>query len=105
MKDLMQNAFFRNRWIESLIFLEKEKIVNLFYVKQLNLDPIYTCFNDFVILRQEDWFNSLNCVLILYKQHCVGFHILFRCNKVMVKKSFSKIFVRCSLYKALSEIV
>ena len=25
----MQTVFFRNRWIESFIFLEKEKIVNL----------------------------------------------------------------------------
>ena len=25
----MQTAFFRNRWIESLVFLKKEKILNL----------------------------------------------------------------------------
>ena len=27
-KHLIQTAFFRNRWIESLIFLEKEKKAN-----------------------------------------------------------------------------
>ena len=31
--------------------------------------------------------NSLNCVLILYTQHCIGLHILLTCNRVMVKKS------------------
>ena len=31
---------------------------------------------------------SLECVLILYKEHCLGFHILFRCNRVMVKIPF-----------------
>ena len=29
----MQTAFFKNRWIESLILLEKEKIMNLFVLK------------------------------------------------------------------------
>ena len=48
------------------------------------LDPVCTCCNDFVILSYEDWFNSLNCVLILYKQHSVGFNILIRCNHLFL---------------------
>ena len=30
------------------------------------------------------------CVLIIYQQYIVGFHIFLRCNRVMVKKSFLK---------------
>ena len=26
---------------------------------------------------------KIDCVLILYKQHYVGSHVLFRCNRVM----------------------
>ena len=55
------------------LFLEKEKIVNLLYDLYMFLLFCY-------ILGQEESFNSLNCVLILYKHHCVGFHILLRCN-------------------------
>ena len=65
------------------------------------LDPICTCFNDFVILSEEDSFNSLNCVLILYKEHSAGFNILHRWNRAMVEKSFFKHFF--SLYKVLLE--
>ena len=30
----------------------------------------------FLYIKLTDWSNSLSCVVILYKQHCVGFEIL-----------------------------
>ena len=51
-----------SEWIESIIFLEKEKIINLYFFKQLNV--ILHTLQSFAILRS--WFNSFNCVLILY---------------------------------------
>ena len=73
------------------------------FLNTWSLDGICTCFNYFVVLCWEDWFNSLNCVLILCKQHCAGFQILFRFNKVVVKRSFFLILVRCSLYNVLCD--
>ena len=49
-------------------------------------------------------FSFLN-TWILDPLHCVRFHILVRCNRVIVKNIFLRIFVRCSLYNFLSEIV
>ena len=91
------------------------------YILQVSMDRIIDIFGEknhksfmrsarvliiCYILCEEDWFNNLNCVLILYKLHCVGFHLLFRCNRVVVKKSFFKNL--CQMYflcKVLSEIV
>ena len=33
---------------------------------------------------------SLNCVFILYKQDCLGFYVLLRCDKMMIKKYYFK---------------
>ena len=44
LNNLMQTAFVRNRLTESLIFLEKEKIVNPLFFKQLNLRPLKYMF-------------------------------------------------------------
>ena len=75
-------------WINDIFGKRKRKIFS--FLGTWILDPICTYFNYFVTLRSEDWVNSLNYVVILYKQRCVGFHILFRCNRLMVKKSFLK---------------
>ena len=90
----MQTAFFRNRWIVSLIFWVKEKLWTFLYS---TLEP-YICDLSmfwlfcYIVLRR--------LVQRLYR--CLIFHILSRCNRVMVKILFLRIFVRCSLCKVLS---
>ena len=50
-KDLMQTSFFKNRWIESLMYLEKQKSKNLFFFEHLKLRyDLYMFFDWFVIL-------------------------------------------------------
>ena len=34
-----------------------------------------------MVSQLGDWFSTLSCVQILYKQHYVGFYILYRSNR------------------------
>ena len=71
----MKTAFFRYRWIELLMLLEKKTRESFLRSVHILIILLYIAFN------------GLNCVLILCKQHSVSFHILLRRNRVMAKKS------------------
>ena len=65
-----------------------DRIIDIF-VKKKNRESFMRSVNVLIILLYMG-LKSLNCVFILYKQDCLGFYVLLRCDKMMIKKYYFK---------------
>ena len=99
----VKELFTQNRrdiWSESYGILTHNHLVRkraLNHLVVVDSNPVAVIYRLIILLyiglRLIDYWrlgNSYNCALILYKPPCVGFHILLRCNKVIVKKPYFK---------------
>ena len=83
--------YIQRSYANRILQVSIDRIIDVFG-KRKNSEPFmrFVRFNCFVIYLVKKIGSVALIVLILYKQHCVGFHILLRFNRVMVKKSYFK---------------
>ena len=65
-----------------------DRIIDIFVIRK-NRESFMRSVHVLIILLYIG-LKSLNCVFILYKRDCLGFYVLLRCDRMMIKKYYFK---------------